>query len=196
MPSSQRFQAELAAIRGRPFADRCFRVVALESFLSARNPILLFDLGPRIAGQRFSPPDEHRGLYVSTGLETAGSEFAGGQSAWVRGDCTKHIVFDIEVNLNAMLDLPDAAIRKRLRTTKKEMKSAWLGYAEINDGAWPPTWLLGHAVFTDGRFDGLLYPSTKHPTGICLLVFTERLVPGKSHVIIYRNDRTVWERLP
>ena len=196
--SASRFLYPIVNVSGIPFTGKCFRIVELESFLKVKTPELLFDLGPKVSkyGQRFSPPGNHRGLYVSTELMTAGSEFADGKTAWLAGDCAKHVTFDMEVKLQSVLDLTDVSVRRSLKVTKAEVQSAWLGFAELNHGAWPPTWSLGHAASSSGRFDGILYPSTKSANGTCLLIFTESLIAGETHVVIYHQDGSVWERLP
>lgn len=198
MPTAPRFQAELAACPVAPFAARCFRVVELEAYAKAPTPTLLFDLGPKIAkgGQRFSPPNDHRGLCVSTELITAGSEFSGGRSKWEAGDCAKHVTFDMAVALESVLDLTSAPVRRILHTSKKELLSNWEGFAVLNGGRFPPTWTLGQAAFASGRFDGIRFPSNRNPSGTCLLIFTERLVAGRTHVVINRQDGSLWERLP
>ncbi len=198
MSDHPRFRSELAGCAALPYKRKCFRVVGLEAYSKKKDPELLFDLGPKISkgGQRFSPPDDHRGLYVSAELETAGSEFADGYDAWKRGECAKHVTFDMQVVLASVLDLTDPAIRRLLKTSKKEIQSAWEGYADLHGGVWPPTWSLGHETFASGRFDGILFPSTKFSRGTCLLVFTERLVRGKTGVVIHREDGSIWERLP
>lgn len=198
MADLPRFRTELATCSCRSFSGRCFRIVELESYLRAASPTLLFDLGPKISrwGQRFSPPGDHRGLYVGAQRDTAGAEFAGGSKAWKMGDCAKHVTFDMEVKLQSVLDLTDAKVRRHLKTSKEEVQSAWEGFADLNGGAWPSTWTLGHEAFASGRVDGILFPSTKNSSGSCLLVFTERLVVGKSHVTILRADGSAWERLP
>jgi RES domain-containing protein len=192
------WKAKLATCSSRSINRKCFRVVDLEVYLNAKTRALLFDLGPKISkiGQRFSPPDDHRGLYVSTELVTAGAEYANGQSAWKKGECGKHVTFDMKVKLLSVLDLTDAATRRLLKTSKKEIQSAWEGFVELNSGAWPPTWTLGHEAFVSGRFDGILFPSTKSPAGTCLLIFTERLVTGRTSVTILKQDGSIWERHP
>lgn len=198
MPPVPRFEAELTACPVASFAGKCFRVVELEAFTKSSSPTLLFDLGPKIAkgGQRFSPPNDHRGLYVSTELITAGSEFAGGRAEWVAGDCAKHVTFDMEVALGSVLDLTSARIRRVLHTSKEEILSAWEGFAVLNGGRFPPTWTLGQSAFASGRFDGIHFPSNRNASGTCLLIFTERLVAGRTHVVINRQDGSLWERLP
>jgi len=84
----------------------------------------------------------------------------------------------------------------RFHTSKREVQSPWEGYAALNGGFWPPTWTLGHEAFASARVDGILFPSTKNPAGICLLIFTGRLVADATHVTVHKQDGTVWERLP
>jgi len=198
MLPAPRLQAQLARCPCRTFSGKCFRVVHLEELLSAKTPKLLFDLGPKISkgGQRFSPPDAHCGLYVSTEHATAGAEFADGLKPWNKQPPGKHAAFDMDVSLVSVLDLTAATIRRFLKTSKPEVQSPWEGYAALNGGIWPPTWTLGHAAFVSRRFDGILFPSTKNPSGTCLLIFTQRLVAGSSHVTIHKQDSSIWERLP
>jgi len=183
---------------GVPYACQCFRVVDLESYIAAETPTLLFDLGPKISkgGQRFSPPGDHRGLYVSAELPTAGAEYADGADRWAKGECGKHVVFNMEVRLRSVLDLTKGAVRRSLKISNPIVQSPWAGYSDLNGGKWPPTWDLGHEVFDSGRFDGILFPSTKKKGGTCLLVFTERLMKGRTGVTILKSDGTVWEELP
>ena len=200
MPDLPRFNAALAACSGVKLTATCFRIVPLSDLLkTGTTPTLLFDLGPKISrgGQRFSPPDDHRGLYVSQEAETAGAEFAHGTQAWQAGACTDFVRFSIEVKLGSVLDLTSADVRRTLKTSIKELHSPWEEYAANNGGAWPATWQLGHEAFASGKFDGIRFPSYRRPSaGSCLLVFTERLVAGSSHVTVHKQDGTVWERLP
>lgn len=189
---------QLSECSGSQYISQCFRVVELESYLRSSTPTLLFDLGPKISkgGQRFSPPGDHRGLYVSAELPTAGAEFADGSENWSKGHCTNHIVFHMEVKLSSVLDLTDAATRRVLKISKTTVQSAWQGFVELNGGVFPPTWRLGQEVFASKRFDGILFPSTKRMNGTCVLIFTERLVKGSTGVTILKQDGSEWERLP
>ena len=200
MPAPPRFHAALAACSGIRLAVECFRVVALSDLLkTGTTPTLLFDLGPRISrgGQRFSPPDDHRGLYVSQEAATAGAEFAHGMQASKSGTCAGHARFGMEVKLASVLDLTCAATRRTLKTSIKELHSPWEEYAANHGGAWPATWQLRHEAFASGKFDAIRFPSYRRPAaGSCLLIFTERLVAGSTHVIIHRTDGSEWERLP
>lgn len=138
----------------------------------------------------------HRGLYVATDPSTAGAEFAGSLEDWQAGNCPHRAVFSMSVRLEQVLDLTCSRIRRILKTTPQELQSAWLGFSELNAGSYPPTWLLGQAAFESGRFDAIRFRSTKNKAGDCLLIFTERLVAGRTHVKILRSDGSTWETLP
>lgn len=189
------FQDALQRVKAARFTGTCFRVVALESYQKSPTPRLLYDQGPKSQGQRFSPPKDHSGLYVSTELETAGSEYAGSKRKWLRGDVPPSVTFPMEVKLKRILDLTSATVRQCLKITKAEVLSAWLGY-ELEHGKWPITWSLGSHAFKSGKFDAIRYPSVRNPGGSCLLIFTERLADLESEVTIFREDRTVWEKRP
>ena len=130
-----------SACSSRSFSNVCFRVVELESYINAPTPSLLFDLGPKISrgGQRFSPPGDHCGLCVSTEPLTAGAEFAGNKKAWMAGRCPKHVVFDMSVELTAILDLTYLPVRRILKISQAQILTPWNGYSILNGGAWPVT---------------------------------------------------------
>jgi RES domain-containing protein len=197
MASKGQFCLALQNARGIPFKSRCSRIVSLEKYHKAAKPTLLFDAGPKTSanGQRFSPPGHHRGLYVGLDLLTAGSEFADGVKNWNIGPNEAVVTLPIHADLKSVLDLTSVTTRRHLGITLREVKSSWLGYAKLF-GQWPVTWELGCDVFDSKRFDGILFPSTRNPGGKNLLVFTERLKAIQSSAIIYRDDDTVWERLP
>jgi len=183
---------------GIPYECRCFRVVDLEAYTGVDTPTLLFDLGPKISkgGQRLSPSGDHRGLYVSAELQTAGAEYADGSDNWIKGRCGQYVVSNIDLRLSSMLDLTDKAVRRTLKISKATVQAPWTGFADLNGGEWPPTWKLGHEVFASGRFDGILFPSTKKNGGTCLLVFTEHLVKGETAVSILKAKGEIWGKLP
>lgn len=106
------------------------------------------------------------------------------------------MVFQTRVKLGKVLDLNDEGVLKTLGLTPDEVLSEWEGYYAMF-GKEPVTWELGRAVFASGLFDGILFPSKKNPPdGRCLLIFSERLVEGKSEVVAARTDGSVRERLP
>jgi hypothetical protein len=198
MSSDGRFHSAVKTAQSKPFRGNCYRVFELEAYEENSDAKLLFDLGPKISkgGQRFSPPGKHRGLYVADLPVTAGAEFADGIANWENGNCPNSVTVKIAVQLKNVLNLCDASTRRHLGISLSEVKSAWEGYAELNGGAWPPTWKLGNKVFLSKHFDGIRFPSVKYPRGSCLLVFTERLIKGETFVAILKKDGSKWERLP
>lgn len=183
----------------QPFKATCHRIVALHAYEAGSPQRLLYDLGPKLSrsGQRFSPPGDHAGLYVAVERLTAGAEFAGSVAGWNEsGGGTASVVFKLEVKLQNVLNLADTAVLETLGITLGDVQGAWEGFAALF-GKDPFTWELGRAVFKSGRFDGILFPSTKNkPDGLCLLVFTERLMKGKSGVALLHEDGSVREQLP
>ena len=70
-----------------------------------------------------------------------------------------------------VLDLTDAATLKTLGTNEQEMTGVWAKTAN------PPTQELAQAAYHSGKISGLKYGSAKHPGGLNLVVFPERLAP-------------------
>lgn len=175
------------------------RVVALEHYESGDPKRLLYDEGPKknAEGQRFtpSPPDGFRGIYAAEDLLTAGSEFTGSPAKWNAGDCANSVIIRIEADLKRVLDLTDATVLKSLKTTKKEILSAWLGYHVIH-GSWPATWTLGQSVFLNGSYDGIRFPSKKNPPkGTNLFILTERLSASGGVVRILNSNGSLREEI-
>lgn len=127
--------------------------------------------------------------------ETAGSEFAGSPEAWAKGNCVTSVLFKVRVKLQSVLDLSDPAILRQLKLTNAQVRGAWEGYQALFKKE-PVTWVLGRAVHATQKFDGILYPSTKHGTGRCLLIFTGRLKEGVSEVVLLDDNGNILERLP
>ena len=70
-----------------------------------------------------------------------------------------------------VLDLTDAGILEALGTNEAEMTGAWAKEAN------PPTQKLAQAAYETGKIAGIKYGSAKHPDGLNLVVFPDRLVP-------------------
>jgi RES domain-containing protein len=70
-----------------------------------------------------------------------------------------------------VLDLTDASILKALATHEQEMTGTW---AKADN---PPTQELAQAAYDSGKIAGIKYGSAKHPGGVNLAVFPDRLVP-------------------
>lgn len=74
------------------------------------------------------------------------------------------------VRVSHLLDLRDPLIRLQLGIqTVMEILAPWKGVPNA------PTQLLGDAVFNDGHFEGILYPSAQNHGHDCLVLFSARL---------------------
>lgn len=164
-------------MRGAPYEGVLTRFVDSDAFeAGAKN--CFYDLGPRQNGQRYTPKGGGRGIYMAEGIPTALGEATQNGLAALKPDkvATRH-QFDMKVELKSILDLGDTAIRRRLKTSLKELKLPWRG-GLFPPYTWSPTWLLGHAVFESERFDGIRFPSSKVNRRYCVLILTERLGKG------------------
>lgn len=79
------------------------------------------------------------------------------------------VVVCVDGILNNLLDLTDAAILAALGTTAQEMTGTWATTPH------PPTQLLGQLAYDLGRIAGIKYASAKHPGGLNLVVFPDRI---------------------
>jgi RES domain-containing protein len=71
--------------------------------------------------------------------------------------------------LNNLLDLTEPAILAALGTTEQEMTGTWVTAAN------PPTQVLAQAAYDSGRIGGIKYASAKHPGGLNLVVFPDKI---------------------
>ncbi len=198
MADKTRFDDALEKVPVKSFEETCHRIVSLAAYEAGSPRKLLYDLGPKLSadGQRFSPPGDHAGLYVAVERVTAGAELTGSVAAWNQDGGGNSVVFKVDVKLERVLDLTDVNVLALLGITSTEVQSPWEGHLALF-GKEPVTWELGRAVFASGCFDGILFPSKKNPPdGRCLLVFTERLIKGKTEVVLFTDDGSIRERVP
>ncbi len=60
-----------------------------------------------------------------------------------------------------------------------------------------PTHELGRAAYESGVITALKYPSSKHPDGWCLAIFTDRLsLNVANYVEVIDTSRSLLQRLP
>ena len=175
LPTAELGEA-LQGIRGCPYTGVLTRYIDSDAFeAGGRN--CFYDLGSPQDGKRYTPKGGARGLYLAEGVPAAlGEATQRGLAALNPDRVATRQQLDVEVVLKSTLDLGDVAVRRRLKTTLDELKSPWRG-GLLPPYAWPPTWLLGHAVFGSQRFDAIRYPSAKVARTYCLFIFTERLGP-------------------
>lgn len=169
------------AIRGFPgigyqgFVTRYIDASAFE--LGGKN--CFYDLGPQQDGKRYTPKGGGRGIYAAEDVHTAGAEVdqLGGLAALCPNRIATRQRLDMQVTLNSVLDLGNANLRQRLKTSLQELRLPWRG-GLLPPCTWPATWLLGDAVFKSERFDGIRFPSSQLHRHFCLLILTERLGDG------------------
>lgn len=184
---------------GASLSGTGYRVVNYSQFSGSMTPSFLYNFGPRLSesGTRFTPPKGPKGLYLAGSQQTAGAEYADGLDRWLAGFSGQHLSFSVTYSLKKVLDLTSADVRKVLKIRKRDLAAAWLGAHTLPPDAWPVTWILGQNAF-ELDFDAIRFHSTKDPAGTCLLIFTERLIPGRTFVHIHdpsRPDRMM-ESLP
>ena len=126
----------------------------------------------KIAGARFTPMGSFDSIYLSHDPITAFIEVSAlvvlpGGPAPVRSD--PWVVVSVDGVLNNLLDLADAATLKVLGTTEQEMTGTWAAKPH------PPTQLVARLAFDSGRISGIKYRSAKHPGGLNLVVFSDRV---------------------
>jgi hypothetical protein len=171
--------AALAVLPGIPAAGVFTRYIDYETFEASSNKDLLWDEGPANTGQRYTPIGGPKGLYFGEGLHVARCEFTGQhRAALVPHKSSVALHVDASIKLVRVLDLGDAGIRRQLITSLDELKREWRGVHLLPPFVWPPTWILGQAVFDCQRFDGIRFPSAAVDRHYNLLVLTERLGPG------------------
>ncbi len=157
-------------------------------------PRPLYDLGAPRSGARFTPKGGAPALYLAEDHATALQEMLQvGAHAGLKPvfGMSALVLFQVSVQLASVLDLTDAGVPKAIRTNAKELAGPWRLPVS---GKRPPTQALGAAVATNGRFDGMLFQSTKGP-GRCLVAFTANLRPP-AFVEIRDPSSKLVERLP
>jgi hypothetical protein len=96
----------------------------------------------------------------------------------------------VEGIILSVLDLTDSATLAALNTSPQEMTGAWVTSPH------PPTQILGQAAYDSGRITGMKYASAKHPGGMNLVVFSDRIqiAPG-SFLEVYDPHGNLAQRL-
>jgi hypothetical protein len=126
----------------------------------------------RLAGARFTPRASFDSIYFAIDPITAFIEVSAllvqpGGPVPVRS--TPWVIVSVDGILNNLLDLTDAANVAALSTTEQEMTGTWV------KAAGPPTQMLGRAAYDSCRITGILYRSPKHPDGLNLVAFPDRI---------------------
>jgi hypothetical protein len=157
-----------------------------------------------LAGGRFTPRKGPAGLYLSYDPSTPLAElrvimFGDGASV----SSVEHdpiVAIAVRATVHHVLDLTDAAVRRRLDLTPRELAADWLtqqGRFLAGDSPMPATQLLALAAHTSRLVTAIRYPSTRSRIGRNLVVFPDRLdrAAGDLLEVVDSTDR-YRQRLP
>lgn len=192
----------IAAVPLREVKGYLCRAVRSKYLKDRRPPEPLFFLASARTGARFTPVGGPAGLYLANHQDVAlaeirdvGFDTAGRRRPLRRRDAVTLVTALTRVGV--VLDLTDPAVCQRIGVTSTEVVAEWKDELEIylaGRGALPLTQQIGLAAHLTRRVRGILYPSTRHPGGICLCVFPDRLSAADGDVV--RVSGTYRQRLP
>jgi RES domain-containing protein len=147
----------------------------------------------KIAGTRFTPIGSHDSIYlahdpVTAFIEVSAIILLSGGPVPVR--TAPWVVVSVDGMLNNLLDLTNAATLAALGTTAQEITGTWAATAH------PPTQLLGGLAYDSGRIAGIKYASAKHPGGLNLVVFPDRIsVATGNYLEVYDPQGNLAQRI-
>lgn len=148
----------------------------------------------KLAGARFTPQGGFDSIYLACHPVTAFIEVSAlillpGGPAPV---CTPPWVM-VTVNgvLHNVLDLTDENVRAALGTTAQEITGPWATLPH------PPTQRLGQFAYHSKRVTAIKYPSAKHPGGLNLVVFPDRISALAGDVLeVFDPHGNLAQRIP
>jgi RES domain-containing protein len=158
-------------------------------------PEPLWDGGASLNGARFTPVGSFPTLYLASDFVTAqvetGSVFTHPLLGTVTLATSPVVTFAVDGVLTDVLDLYDSHVQITIGTTTSELTGSW----RLASPA--PTQELGRAAHASGVITALKYPSSKHPNGWAVAIFTERLTLNSANFVevIDRHHR-IRQRLP
>jgi RES domain-containing protein len=147
----------------------------------------------KVAGARFTPRGGFDSIYLAHDPITAFIEVSAlvllpGGPVPVR--TAPWVVVSVDGILNNLLDLTDAATLAALGTTSQEVTGPWAATPH------PPTQLLGQLAYDSGRIAGIKYASAKHPGGLNLVVFPDRIPVAAGNILeVYDPHGNLAQRL-
>jgi RES domain-containing protein len=156
-------------------------------------PQPLWGSAAKLAGARFTPQAGFDSIYLAQDPITAFIEVSAlvllpGGPVPVR--TAPWVVVSVDGILNNLLDLTDTATLAALGTTAQEVTGTWAATMH------PPTQLLGQLAYDSGRIAGIKYASAKHPGGLNLVVFPDRIpVAAGNFLEVYDPHGNLAQRL-
>jgi len=205
MLEEKSLQSALQPIKPKASHGPYSRCVAFHHLLSvsqragrSKPPQPLWGMGSKRFGGRFTPRDSFERIYLAMDPVTALTEVTAVLRNMQGGFATLQsqpwVVVTVQGVLVCVLDLSDAAIVSQLGSNHQELMGEWRYSQELNGEA--PTQRLGRVCHQTGRFDGILYPSSKNPPhGASLAVFPDRL-RQTAFLEVYDPNGNLAQRLP
>lgn len=162
---------------------------------SGTQPEPLWAGGAALHGARFTPRGSFPTLYVARDPVTALTEDGSilNPVSLVTAMIAKNpvVVLTVDGVLADVVDLTARSTRAFLGTTASELTGSWLLESPS------PTQELGRAAYDCGAVAALKYPSSKHPAGWCLAIFTDRLsLNSANYVEVIDTSLSLSQRLP
>ena len=161
------------------------------------KPQPLWGLGSKRFGGRYTPKNSFETIYVAMDMVTALKEvqaiisIPSGPALTIVS--APWVTVAIQGFLSSVLDLTQTANVEVLGSSYQELTGAWLSVPDQTGEA--PTHLLGRLCHSSKRFDGILFPSSKNPGGICAAVFPDRL-RSPAYLQVFDPHGNVAQRLP
>jgi RES domain-containing protein len=179
------------------------RLVALRH-LSGASPQqapgrkVLWGLGSKLYGGRFTPKGAFEAIYLSEDPVTAMAEvnriFDSARAPIRLTAQPPQVLITVEGVLHRVLDLTVSGIQWALGTNLQELVGAWRHIQATGGEA--PTQMLGRVCHRSERFEAIRFPSSKNPpNGVCIAVFTDRL-RAPSLIKVFDPHGLLAEQLP
>lgn len=159
-------------------------------------PEPLYYLASARAGGRFTPLGGPAGLYLADHQEAALAELrdvvfdaSGKRRPLEEHDAVTLVTARVE--MRGVLDLTDESVLGRIGLTLEDVRAEWVDAMEehlAGRGPLPLTQQIGLAAHFTKRVRAILYPSARHPEGVCLCVFPDRLSTADGDVIRVRGQ--------
>lgn len=168
-----------------------FRSVHLSHFSNFAAAQPLFAVAGGASGSRYVRRNGPAAWYAAFDADTAHREgnqayyqthaSAAGQ-ALIRAGALRPdpvVILGVHIHTFRLLDLRDALVRLQLGIqTVLEILMSWKGILNA------PTQVLGEAVFHDGHFEGIVFPSAQNPGHDCVVLFPTRLLATTRHACV------------
>jgi len=167
-------------------------------------PDPLWSGGASKRGSRFTPKEGFESIYLAADPITALMEvsfvFQNPNAAPFTMATPPWVIFAVDGVVTETLDLCDASIQSTLNTSMQELTGDW-SYSQAlflnNQGAPPPTQVLGQVAYDSSIVAGIRYPSAKQPQSTCLVVFPDRLIMNRQNYLkVYDPNGLLDGRLP